>query len=237
MSLGIREANNGIGKPVWDPIGKRAAPGRGGAFFSTSRFSRPSPSRRHISSSIEETSVSADRHLHGYAGSPVATARSTGPRSRCAVVLQPGRESVQRHEVVRLAVRQVKATQMNEDPQFDLASRIDAMINDADDEAACAMSDADREASRIGPVNSPYSVGQKNRALIATFRRTSMEIAGIVSCAEHLDASEKLSQLIGGAQQLADRLAELARNNYSEVARGASDREFFNRPEGTSTTT
>ena len=118
---------------------------------------------------------------------------------------------------------------MNEDPQLDLASRIDAMINDAGDEAACAMSDADREASRIGPVNSPYSVGQKNRALIATFRRTSMEMAGIVSRAEHLDASEKLSQLIGGAQQLADRLAELARNDYSQAAREPSDREFFNR--------
>ena len=109
---------------------------------------------------------------------------------------------------------------MNGDPQFefDLATHIDAITNDAIEEAARAMSDADRETSRTGRVNSPYSVGQKNRALIATFRRASMEMADMISIAEHLDATERLSRLIGGARQLADRLAEVARNDYSQTA-------------------
>ena len=120
---------------------------------------------------------------------------------------------------------------MNGDPQFefDLATHIDAITNDAIEEAARAMSDADRETSRTGRVNSPYSVGQKNRALIATFRRASMEMADMISIAEHLDATERLSRLIGGARQLADRLAEVARNDYSQTAGGPTDREFFSR--------
>jgi len=120
---------------------------------------------------------------------------------------------------------------VNGNPQFevDLARHVDEITNDAVEEAARAMIGADREASRIGPVNSPYSVGQKNRALIATFRRASMEMADLVSIAEHLDATERLSRLIAGARQLTDRLAELARNDYSQTAGGRGDREFFNR--------
>ena len=108
---------------------------------------------------------------------------------------------------------------MNGNPQFevDLARHVDEITNDAVEEAARAMIGADREASRIGPVNSPYSVGQKNRALIATFRRASMEMADLVSIAQHLDATERLRRILGGARQLTDRLAELARNDYKAI--------------------
>jgi hypothetical protein len=57
-------------------------------------------------------------------------------------------------------------------------------------------------------------------------------MADMVSIAEHLDMTERLSRLIGGARQLTDRLAELAQNDYSQTAGGPDDREFYNRAVG-----
>jgi hypothetical protein len=115
---------------------------------------------------------------------------------------------------------------MSEDATYALMKRIDALVNDAAADARLSMDDIERDASYHGRGNSPYSAREKNRALRDIFRKRTTELAGIVSRAARLDATVKLGRLKAGAEQLADRLTGLARNDYLQAG-GTSDRKYF----------
>ena len=132
-----------------------------------------------------------------------------------------------RHRADAWLLRRTAGT-VTSDLSHQLTTRLDALIDDAAKTAVLGMGDVEREASMLRRSNSPYSAREKNAVLRGQFHKTTAEMAKTVARASHLDDAAKLTRLEAGALQLSERLAGLARSDYSEAG-GPGDKHFFAR--------